>query len=79
MKKPTKWEQSYARELLAVAPVGSWIAGIAVRLRDELPYGEDNKIIVDVIKSAILANPDLLGRFVGTHIIEEDHFEELGE
>jgi len=60
----------------------SWIIAIADSLHDDLmfngspTYVAETDLIIEAVQYALANKEHLLQRFIGTHIIEEDYFED---
>ena len=54
-----------------------WIKAITDRLRDELPYEEDNEVILKAISIYLQEDVSRCKEFIGTKIIEEGYFNEI--
>ena len=54
-----------------------WIDAIVSRIKDELPFGEDNQLVAKAVSHYLQQDLSRCHEFIGTEIIEENYFEEL--
>tara|TARA_B100002019_G_scaffold175096_1_gene151306 strand:- start:420 stop:617 length:198 start_codon:yes stop_codon:yes gene_type:complete len=57
--------------------VPKWIDAIVARVKDELPYKEDNQIVAKAVRYYLEQDLSRCREFIGTEIIEENYFNEL--
>ena len=54
-----------------------WIDAIVARVKDELPYEEENQIVAKAVRHYLEQDLSRCHEFIGTAIIEENYFDEL--
>ena len=70
-------EKTKQRKKMLKLASPKWIDAIVARVKDELPYEEDNQLVAKAVRHYLEQDLSRCHEFIGTVIIEENYFDEL--